>query len=463
LNPPAIDAPSAPAAASGGAGVEQFGYRQELHRALSTRDLVVYGMIFMVPIAPYSVYGFVWNDAHGMVPLAYLLGLVGMFFTALSYASMSRAFPVAGSVYTYAQRGLSEIAGFFSGWLILLDYILVPSLLYLFSAVALRAVVPGIPDALWLVGFIAFNAIANFIGVQFTARVNGFMLAFELLALALFVVFGLLALYRGAGAGHLTLQPIYDPAVFSLATVAGATSIAVLSFLGFDGISTLAEENRGGQGAVARATLLSLLLVGLLFMLQTWIATDLARDMHFAAPETAFYEISELAGGTWLKILALAATAIASGIANAMAAQSAVSRVLYAMARDGKLPAVLARIHPRHKSPYMSIALVSVISLVVGLFFASHLDELGRIVNFGALCSFVLLHLAVIRHHFVRLRSGDWLRHLLCPLLGLLVIGYVLFEMDAEAKMLGGAWIAVGLVYYFVLTVLLKKPVALEI
>src|SRR5277367_6626810 len=124
--------------------LEEFGYKQELKRALSTRDLIVYGMIFMVPIAPYSVFGFVYNDAKGMVALAYLVGLIGMFFTALSYATMSRAFPLAGSVYTYAQRGLHEIAGFFAGWLILLDYILVPSLLYLFSAVALRPLFPGV-------------------------------------------------------------------------------------------------------------------------------------------------------------------------------------------------------------------------------------------------------------------------------------------------------------------------------
>ena len=123
--------------------LEQFGYRQELRRALSTRDLVIYGMIFMVPIAPFSVYGFVWDDAKGMVPLAYFVGLVGMVFTALSYACMSRAFPLAGSVYTYARRGLHETAGFFSGWLILLDYMLVPSLLYLFSAVALRPLLPA--------------------------------------------------------------------------------------------------------------------------------------------------------------------------------------------------------------------------------------------------------------------------------------------------------------------------------
>ena len=247
--------------------LEEFGYKEQLHRALTTKDLIIFGMIFMVPIAPYSVFGFVWNDAKGMVPLAYLVGLIGMFFTALSYAAMSRAFPLAGSVYTYAQRGLHEIAGFFSGWLILLDYILVPSLLYLFSAVALRPIFPALPPWIWLVGFISFNAVVNLLGIQLSARVNRYMLAMELVILALFVILGLAALYGGTGAGRLTLKPIYDPHVFSLATVAGATSIAVLSFLGFDGISTLAEENRGGQNAVGRATVLSLLLVGVLFML----------------------------------------------------------------------------------------------------------------------------------------------------------------------------------------------------
>src|SRR5580765_5505915 len=229
--------------------LEQFGYKQELRRALTTKDLVVYGMIFMVPIAPFGVFGFVWNDARGMVPLAYVVGLVGMYFTAMSYASMSRAFPMAGSVYSYVQRGLHDVAGFFAGWLILLDYILVPALLYIFSAVALRPLLPTVPDWAWLVAFIAFNAAVNLLGVQLSAHVNRYMLIVELVILALFVVCGLAALHAGRGSGGLTLQPIYNPGQFSLATVTGATSIAVLSFLGFDGISTLAEESRGGQNS----------------------------------------------------------------------------------------------------------------------------------------------------------------------------------------------------------------------
>src|SRR6202035_4324949 len=173
-----------------------------------------------------------------------------------------------------------------------------------------------------------------------------------------------------AAGGALTLKPIYDPQVFSLATVAGATSIAVLSFLGFDGISTLSEENRAGKNAVGRATVLALVLVGALFMLQTWIATDLSAGMHFSSAETAFYEITERAGGAWLRLITIIAVVIATAIANAMAAQAAVSRILFAMARDSKLPAILAKVHPRFKTPYVSTLAVAGISLLGGILFA---------------------------------------------------------------------------------------------
>ncbi len=437
--------------------IQEFGYQQQLRRALKPRDLLVYGMIFMVPIAPFAVFGFVWHDAKGMVALAYLVGLVGMFFTAQSYATMSAAFPLAGSVYTYAQRGLSETAGFFAGWLILLDYLLLPSLLYVISAAALRPILPGVPGWVWLAAFVGINALVNLRGIEFTARVNRYMLVFELVTLAWFVVAALWTLHRGLGAGGLTLRPLYDPSSFSLATVAGATSIAVLSFLGFDGISTLAEENGGDARAVGRATVFALLLVGLLFMAQTWIAADLAHGMRFASDDTAFYEVAQRAGGNGLRLLTVLGTVLASAIANAMAGQAAVARVLFAMARDGKLPAALARVHPRFQTPWVSTLVVAVLSLLVGLTFERHLDDLTRVVNFGALSGFVLLHLAVINHHVRRGGSRRWVRHLVMPLLGLAIILYVMFEMDRAAKLLGAAWIGLGVLYFAAMAVRGKR------
>ena len=432
--------------------LESFGYEDQLDRALSPVDLIVYGMIFMVPIAPFSVFGFVWQDAHGMVVLAYLIGMAGMLFTALSYAAMSRAFPLAGSVYAYVQRGLNETVGFLAGWLILLDYILIPALLYLFSAVALQPLLPKIPVSIWLIAFVTINASANLLGVRFTARLYKVLLALELLVLVVFVGLGLRALYAGSGAGGLTLRPLYDAQHFSLATVAGATSIAVLSFLGFDGISTLSEESADSHQSVARATVLSLILIGALFVLQTWIAADLAQGMHFHSAATAFYQVADRAGGPILRVVAILAVVISFGIANAMAAQAAVSRVLFAMARDRKLPAALAIVHPRFKTPYISTLLVTVISLLVGLSFVNHIDDLSRVVNFGALSSFAMLHVAVIYHYFVRKKTGAWIQHLLCPLAGFVVILYVLAGMDRTAKILGGTWIALGVLYYFILS-----------
>lgn len=443
--------------------LEAFGYHPELRRSLSTRDLIVYGMVFMVPIAPWGVFGFVWHDSKGMVSLAYMIGLFGMFFTALSYAAMSRAFPVAGSVYAYARFGIHEVAGFFAGWLILLDYILIPALIYLFAAVPLEPIFPHVPEDVWIAVFVAFNAAVNLVGIKLTARVNLALLVVELLALALFLVVGLVALYSGVGAGRLTWQPIYDPRVFSLSTVAGATSIAVLSFLGFDGISTLAEESRGGPKSVGRATLAALLLVGALFMIQSWIASDLARGMTFTSLATAFYQIAARVGGAWLQDITILVSSVAAGIANAMAAQAAVSRVLFAMARDAQLPTPLARIHPRFQTPYVSTLVVSGISLLVALFFAKRIDDLTRIVNFGALTGFVLLHVSVINHYFIRERSGRWLRHFLFPIIGLAVITYVLYETNRMAKLMGACWIVIGIIYYLVLTKILKKSARLGV
>src|SRR5439155_2906737 len=154
--------------AAEGAGIEAFGYKQELKRSLTFTDLLVYGLIFMVPIAPFGIFGSVFQASGGMVALAYIVGAVAMAFTALSYAQMSRAFPVAGSVYAYAGRGLHPTAGFLAGWLILLDYVMVPALLYIVAGVAMNSFVGAVPVWAWVVGFIVLNTIVNYAGIEIT-------------------------------------------------------------------------------------------------------------------------------------------------------------------------------------------------------------------------------------------------------------------------------------------------------
>ena len=444
--------------------VEQFGYKQELKRVLTFWDLVIYGMIFMVPIAPFGVYGYVFDGSKGMVALAYLIGMFGMIFTAFSYARMSEAFPIAGSVYAYAQRGINSSVGFIAGWAILLDYILIPSLLYLVSAAALTGILPAVPAWIWLVLFIGINTAINVRGIEFTARANKIILFAEFIVLGIFIVVGLVALKNGVGAGGLTIKPLYDSSQFSLATVMGAVSIAVLSFLGFDGISTLSEEVKGGNKVVGQATVLALGVVGLLFIVQTWIASDLGRGLTFDNLDTAFYQVAGAAGGPWLKNLTIIATAFSWGIANALAAQAAISRILYSMARDRRLPAVLATVHPKFKTPYISTIFVAIISLAVGLFFQSQIANLTTLVNFGALSSFLLLHLSVINHYMIRQKSKQFFKHLLMPIIGFIVVAYVLYGMDMAAIKIGSIWIGIGIVYLLVLNLIIKKkPTTLDL
>ena len=428
--------------------IEAFGYKQELKRGLSLTDLVVYGMIFMIPIAPFGVYGYVNAEAPGMVPLAYIIGMVAMLFTALSYGSMARAFPVAGSVYSYAQRGLNPHVGFIAGWLMLLDYLLIPPLLYVYAAMALNHLYPDIPKVGFILAFLLSATFVNLRGITFTARMNIIFLLAQLVVLGIFLFYAWNALHGGAGHGQLTLAPLYSPEHFNFALLMQAVSIAVLSFLGFDAISTLAEEVKGDPGrSIGKAALVTLLVMGAIFVVQTWIATDLAAGMGFKSADTAFYEIAELAAGSWLATLTAVATALAWGVAVAITSQAAVSRLLFGMARDGQLPKVLARVHPKHNTPYMSIYLVAVLSLLICYLFINAVDTLTSLVNFGALSGFMLLHITVINHYWRRQQSGQLIRHVICPLVGFVIVAAIMYNMGVAAQKLGLIWIAAGVVY----------------
>jgi len=448
---------------SGGSDLERFGYRQELRRSLSFMDLVVYGLIFMVPIAPFGIFGSVFQSSGGMVALAYAIGMVAMMFTALSYSQMGNAFPMAGSVYTYAGRGIAQPVGFLTGWAIFLDYVLIPALLYLVAGVAMNSLLPALPVWLWIVGFVVLNTAVNYLGIEMTARVNRIMLVAELAVLAIFVVIGIVALADGKGRGF-SLSPFFDAATFSWPVVFGAVSIAVLSFLGFDGISTLAEENRESARQLGRSMVASLLAVGLLFVVQTWVAASLVAEpgaLIEKGGDTAFYDVARVAGGSWLAGLTIVTTAIAWGFANSLVAQAATSRLLYAMARDRLLPAFLARVDPRHGVPANATFLVAAISLAVGVplaFRADGITLLSSLVNFGAMTAFLVLHVSVVWYYLVRQRSRQWLRHLVFPTIGFLILLYVVINAKVAAQTLGFAWLGVGVVVLIVNYALGRRP-----
>jgi len=447
------------------ADAQSFGYRQELKRSLSPFDLLVYGLVFITPIAPWSSFGFVFNASHGMVPLVYIVGLVAMLFTALSYMTMSAAFPVAGSVYAYAGRGIGESAGFLAGWALLLDYLLLPTLIYVICAVSVHAVAPFLPKPLLVAVFLGFNTAVNLWGIESTARLSVIMLWLQLALLGLFMVLALVALAHGVNGAHLSLAPLYDAHKVSPSLIFGALSLAVLSFLGFDAISTLTEEATGGAKAVGLATMLSLLLAATLFVAQTYLASLFVLDRMAFKPgdeaSTAFLGIARIVGGEPFRWAVSLLGVLFSGLAAALTAQAATARLIYSMARDGMLPRTLAHVGARRQAPDRAILLTAAITLGLGLFLVNQLELLTSMVNFGALSGFLALHASVVIHFMVRQKSRRWIRHLVVPVIGFAIVAYVLINAQTNAKIAGLVWMAVGLAVVIFLKISGRSAAAL--
>ncbi|MDD9302327.1 MAG: APC family permease [Desulfobacter sp.] len=429
--------------------IENLGYKQELKRTLSFTDLLFYSMVFMVPIAPMGIYGYVVDVSNGMAPVAYMIGIIAMIFTAYSYSSMSKDFPVAGSVYSYASHAISPHVVFFAGWCILLDYILVPALVYLVAGYALQEMMPTIPYWGWIALFVVCNTIVNIRGVEITAKANIGLMIFEVAVLVAFIVAAVVAVMNGVGTGAFTIEPFYKPNAFSVDMVMAATSLAVLSFLGFDAISTLAEETKNPSKIVGKATLTALFLVGGLFVLQTYLAGLIIPDhTSFTNPDTAFYQVAQAAGGNWLKLLVALGTAIAWGVGDGLVAQTAISRLLYSMSRDKLMPSFLSKVHPRFKTPYMSTYFVAGVSILIGVVLS--LDLLTSLCNFGALTGFLFLHICAINHYILRKGLRDKVslfKYLVMPVIGFIIILYVWINLQTNALILGFSWLTIGFIY----------------
>jgi len=430
--------------------LESLGYKQELSRTLEVKDLVIYGLIFIVPIAPFGIFGHVMSASGGMIVTAYMIGLVGMLFTAISYSQMAKEFPVAGSVYSYVSKGTNSFVGFVAGWIMLLDYILIPALLYVVGALAIHDIFPSLSPLVLIVAFVIFNTYINIRGISFTATFNRWMLVAELIVLAVFLVMGVIAISNNVNGAVFSVAPVYDADNFSLGLIISAVPIAVLSFLGFDGISTLAEEAKGGGKAVSKAIFLVLLIIGGLFIAQTWIAALIQPDpTQFDNLDTAFYETARIAGGGWLAVLTAATTAIAWGIADSLVAQIATARVLYSMGRDRLLPASLSRVHSRFKTPYVSTLLVAVVSIVAGIAFMQHLALLTSIVTIGALTAFIILNVSTIYYFVLKKKSYNVFLHILSPVMALAVVGYIWSGFEAYTILIGVVWAVIGMGVYY--------------
>lgn len=419
-----------------------------LTRSLGYWDLVLYGLAYIAPFAPLSTLGFVWSESGGLIVLAYLLGGVCMYFTAQSYATMTEDIPTAGSVYGFARIALGTFPGFVAGWMILLDYLLIPSFVYVLIAVALETLLPGVDRGVWIVLLIAATTGVNWFGITVTSRANFISVAIQVLVLLGFVALCVVALYSGKGNGALTLKPVFDARAFDAGRIFGATSICIMSFLGFDAVSTLSEEVKGGdRRVVGRAIIAVLVLSAVFFVALTWVLGNLLPGIRIRDQSAAIYELAAWATGPWTAAVLAWTYAVVVGLSNALPMQVGVARVVFAMGRDRQLPAALARIHPRHRTPYVGMLVTAAISLGVALYMKNKLDDLASIVNFGALSGFLFLHVSVLARFGAQRRSRAWARHWVVPLCGIGVVALVFSGMSRLAVEVGVTWLVIGLLY----------------
>ncbi len=428
-----------------------------LLRVLGTPSLVLFGLVYMVPLTVFTTYGIVTETTGGRLSLAYVVTLAAMVFTARSYARMATAYPVAGSAYTYTQKAFGAPIGFLAGWSLLLDYLFLPMLNYLVIGIYLNAAIPAIPPWVIVIVTIAIVTVLNIVGIVSVDRANFVIIAVQAVFIVVFVILACITLshagtvdfmapLRGDGSA-----PGFDP------IIAGAAILA-LSFLGFDAVSTLSEEAKDPTRTVPRAIMIATVASGLIFIVLSYISQLVFPSNQFADVDSGSLDVMATAGGQFLNTFFTAAY-VAGALGSAITSQASVARILYAMGRDGILPRpVFGHVSSRFSTPDYAILVVSAISLLA---IVLDLATLASIVSFGALVAFSAVNLTVIKHYFIdggERGGGGVFNNIGLPLIGFLLTVYLWTQLSSLTLVVGLVWLAVGLVWLLLVTRGFRRP-----
>jgi amino acid transporter len=414
-----------------------------LKRALTRWDLILYGVIVIQLTAPMPVFGVLSARAGGHVVTTILLAMIAMAFTAVSYGRMAQAYPSAGSAFTYVTQEFNPLLGYVTGWAMLMDYVLNPLISIVWCSRAAMIFAPQVPYDVWVVAFFVLFTSLNLVGIKGSARINGTLAAVTGAVVLVFIVCaGRYVWYHYHGSPGFFTRPFYDPKTFHVGAVLGGTSIAVLTYIGFDGISTLSEEVEDPRRNILFATVGTCLVVGILSAIEVyaaqlvWPAASPFRDI-----DTAFVEVAARAAGPWL-FLAMNLTLLVAGIGSGVGSQLGAARLLYGMGRSNALPpAFFGAVDPKHRIPRNNVILVGLIALG-GAFLISY--GLGaEILNFGALLAYMGVNAAALARYYVRSPERRW-RDLWMPAAGFVTCLLLWLNLSLAAKIVGVSWMIVG-------------------
>jgi amino acid transporter len=450
-----------------------------LRRVLTLPSLILFGLVYLVPLTVFTTYGLVSLQTGGRLPLAYCLTLVAMLFTAWSYAVMGKVFPAAGSAFSFASNTFGSSIGFLAGWALLLDYLFLPMINYLVIGIYINAEFAAVPPWAVIAACIVLVSVLNIVGVRSIARANTAVIAAQAVFIAVFL---LLSIHHLQNAAPLDLwAPLRGSAAYAAAgndpsvgwspLFAGA-AVLCLSFLGFDAVSTMAEEASDPTRDIPRAVMLVTLGGGVLFVILAYFAhLDLpgptclpALDAGCGFADNAAIDVMTRTGGRFLSAFFVAAYC-AGAFGSAVTSQASVSRILYTMGRDGMLPPrFFGRVYARFGTPAPAILVVSVLSLLA---IWIDLGTLASMISFGALVAFSAVNLSVIKHHVIDEGQRGWqplLLYGLLPACGCALTAWLWTSLQWQSMIVGLAWLGAGALYLLVITRGLRRtPPAMEL
>lgn len=434
-----------------------FGYTQQLKRNLGTMHLTAFGLNYMIPLSPAIFFGFVLAASGGSVALPFIVGGIAIFFTAMSYAIMVKHFPLAGSLYNFISRVWGKHLGFLAGWVLLLDYLFITTVTSMSASVYLIQLVhlPYIPV---LFGFILVTGLINIFGIELLAWISlGLLALAEIIVIASFIIWSHFVVKQ---AGHLSALLSLNPFhVTNFSDLMGASALAIASYLGFDAITTLAEEAKNPTRTIPKAILLCLFIGGIGMVLTGYFALLAAPDWQTQINNpnwqaSALFYITKAAGGQTFATLYSLGFIISMAVFN-IVATAATARLLFGMGRDGVLtPKIFAKINFSYKTPHWNVLLIMVLSFIVGSL--SNIAEIASLVNYGALFGFACLNLAVLslyfKHSFPLLYTNPLKRfyyYILSPFLGFIIVAIVFASLSRQTHICGTAWLEVGILYLY--------------
>jgi len=416
-----------------------------LRRTLTLWDLILYGVIVLQPVAPMSAFGALSDRGRGHVVTAILIAMVAMLSTAISYGRMAQVYPSAGSAFTYVAREIHSSAGYITGWSMVMDYIVNPLICTIWCAGQAHEFAPGLPVWGWKIFFAVVFTLLNLQGIKTSARVNTAMAAaMSAVVVVVFVTAIRYILGHPHGEPGFFSRPFYDPQTFTFGGLFGCTSLAVLTYIGFDAISTLSEEAENPKRNILLATVGTCLVIGLLSAAEVYVAQLVwPASRPFPDQDTAYVYAAALTWAPLFKIVGL--TLLIANFGSGMGAQIGAARLLYGMGRSNALPkSFFGKVDPKHQVPRNNVMFIGVIVLV-GSFFLTY----GRgieLLNFGALIAFMGVNAAAFMRYFVH---GEEKRvaNFIPPVLGFFICLGLWWSLSTPAKILGSVWMALGIAF----------------